>query len=331
MTAPGEIAQSLVRLGFAGSAAELAFEPLAGGVSSDIWKVSRSGRPPLCVKRAREKLKVAADWQVPVTRNHSEAEFLRVAGEEIAGFAPKLLAEDEALGLLVLDYLPPERFRLWKAELMAGRVDLPVARRVGERLGALTHQTRARPDLAARFATDALFDALRLDPYLRECARHDTALAPALERLIATTATTREALVHGDVSPKNILVGTDGEPVILDAECAWYGDPAFDLAFVLNHLVLKAIHMPRSRDQLLAAAEAIVAGHGAADGPAGAPVRERAARLLPGLMLARVAGKSPVEYLGADERAAVRTLAVRLLAEPPRDIAEVLAAAGENA
>lgn len=331
MTAPQEIVQSLVRLGFAGTAGELAFEPLAGGVSSDIWKVSRKGRSPVCVKRARGKLKVAANWEAPVERNHSEAEFLRVAGQEIERFAPNLLAEDEGLGLLVLDYLPPERFRLWKSELMAGRVDIVVARRVGDRLGALARQTRGRPDLAARFATDALFDALRLDPYLRECARNDAHVAPALKRLIAATAARREALVHGDVSPKNILVGADGEPVILDAECAWYGDPAFDLAFLLNHLVLKAIHMPRSRDELLTAAEAVVAGHRAADGAEGEALRGRAAELLPGLMLARVAGKSPVEYLGADGQAKVRTVAVRLLAEPPREIAEVLAAVGGKA
>jgi len=323
MTAPPEIAESLVRLGFAERAEALSFEPLTGGVSSGIWKVSREGAAPVCVKRARPQLAVAASWHVPVERNHMEAEFLRVAAGEVPGFAPALLAEDADLGLIVLDYLPPAHWRLWKSELLAGRVDRAVARRLGEQLGALAQRTRNRADLAARFATDDLFDALRLDPYLRECARNDAALAPALDRLIATTVTTKEALVHGDVSPKNILVGDDGATVILDAECAWYGDPAFDLAFLLNHLVLKAVHLPDARRELLAAAAAVLDGYGAADAAGSEAVSARAAALLPGLMLARVAGKSPVEYLGAAERRAVHEIARRTLLQPPRACAEI--------
>lgn len=327
MMAPLDIAQSLVGLGFAERAQGVAFEPLAGGVSSDIWKVSGPGMAPVCVKRARARLAVAADWQVPVERNHFEAEFLRVADSEVPGFAPALLAEDTDLGFLVLDYLPPDRWRLWKAELMAGRVDLAVAERAGAHLGALAAKTRGRPDLAARFATDGLFDALRLDPYLRECSRNHADLAPALDRIIATTAGTREALVHGDVSPKNILVGEDGTPIILDAECAWYGDPAFDLAFLLNHLVVKAIHLPHVRGELVAAARAVVAGRAAADGgPQGEAVSARAAALLPGLMLARVDGKSPVEYLDEGGRRRVRETARRFIEEPPRELSEVFAA-----
>ena len=57
------------------------------------------------------------------------------------------------------------------------------------------------------------------------------------ERLV----TCRSVLVHGDFSPKNLLVSGD-RLVIIDCEVAWYGDPAFDLAFLLNHLCLKALY-----------------------------------------------------------------------------------------
>ncbi len=51
--------------GLIASAEEARFEALAGGVSSDIWKVETPGRI-FCVKRARARLKVAADWKAPV-------------------------------------------------------------------------------------------------------------------------------------------------------------------------------------------------------------------------------------------------------------------------
>src|SRR5207244_8802500 len=106
------------------------------------------------------------------------------------------------------------------------------------------------PIAAAEFATDAIFHAIRLEPYLLATARADPDCASALERLTETTARTKLTLVHGDVSPKNILVGPQG-PVFIDAECAWFGDPAFDLAFCLNHLLLKCLWVPSAASRLL--------------------------------------------------------------------------------
>ena len=90
-----------------------------------------------------------------------------------------------------------------------------------------------------------IFHDIRLEPYLVATAgghpdRADGAAAAGARSRPRPGA----ALVHGDVSPKNILVGPAG-PVFLDAECAWYGDPAFDLAFCLNHLLLKCLWTPR--------------------------------------------------------------------------------------
>jgi hypothetical protein len=124
-------------------------------------------------------------------------------------------------------------------------------------------------------------------------------------------------LVHGDVSPKNILVGPDG-PVLLDAECAWYGDPAFDLAFCLNHLLLKCLWTPAAAAGFLACFDALTKAYMAGVvWERRADLEERAAGLLPGLFLARVDGKSPVEYLTAEaDKERVRRVAGRFLAEP---------------
>ena len=329
MTAQQEIAESLVARGLASDPTGLVFTPLIGGVSSDIWCVT-GARVPLCVKRARGQLAVEAKWEVPVDRNHFEAEFLRVVGQEVPGLAPELLAEDVAQGFIVLPYLDPTEWRLWKSELLAGQVDNHVARAVGTHLGHLARATRNRTELLRQFDTTELFYALRLDPYLLECARKYPDLAPILTALADGTASRREALVHGDVSPKNILVGPTSSAVVLDAECAWYGDPAFDLAFVLNHLVLKSVHRPSAAPAYRAAMQELLEARAATDAAEHADaVQHRASRLLPALLLARVDGKSPVEYLvDPDKKSTIRAVAARFLHEPaahPDDIAAALA------
>ncbi len=152
-------------------------------------------------------------------------------------------------------------------------------------------------------------------------------LASALHRLVECTAAARLALVHGDVSPKNILVGPDG-PVLLDAECAWYGDPAFDLAFCLNHLLLKCLWRPAAQASFLACFAALANTYLAAvawEPPA--RLEARAAALLPGLLLARIDGKSPVEYVTADtDRARVRRVAAELIRRPVPRLAQLCAA-----
>jgi hypothetical protein len=325
MTDMGAIAASLVAAGLAEDPRDLRFEPLRGGVSSDIWRVE-GGTSAVCVKRARKRLDVAATWEVPVERNHYEAEFLRVVGDEVPGFAPVLLAEDIALGLIVLPYLDPGAWLLWKTQLLAGHVDQLVAQAVGTHLGRLARATRNRPDLARRFDTLDLFHALRFDPYLLECARQHPDLADPLTALVEASSSRREALVHGDVSPKNILVNDASACLILDAECAWYGDPAFDLAFVVNHLCLKAVHLPGSAPECAAAIDALLQARAAADTPADAPVvEERAARLLPSLLLARLDGKSPVEYLTAkDVRSHVRSVARHYLESPTDRVQDIV-------
>lgn len=200
---------------------------------------------------------------------------------------------------------------------------MPVA--VAEALGRIHAATLGDAGAAAEFPTDHLIDALRLDPYLRFTAARHPALADNILGVLATTANAKFALVHGDVSPKNILVSKrDGHPVLLDAECAWYGDPAFDAAFCLNHLLLKSIHLPALRDTLLDQAEAFAAtwlGHfPAARRP---EIEARVAALLPCLLLARVDGKSPVEYLSEINRQAVRDRAIPFIQTPPSGLVQL--------
>ena len=326
-TLPPGIVAALRRMGLlAPDAPPPAGAALAGGVSSDIWRVALAGGA-VCVKRALPRLKVAADWQAPVERNRYEARWMRRANAAVPGCAPALLGEDAASGSLAMAWLPPQTHALWKTRLHLGCTSAWFAAAVGDNLARIHGATAADPAVAALFPTDDIFHAIRIEPYLLATAARHPDRAAALHALAATTAGTRLALVHGDVSPKNILCGPDG-PVFLDAECAWWGDPAFDLAFCLTHLLLKCLWTPAAQSGFLACYAALARSYLARVGwePAAA-VEGRAARLLGGLLLARVDGKSPVEYItAAAEQDRVRRVARALLAAPPARLDEVAAA-----
>ncbi|MFI7502352.1 phosphotransferase family protein [Streptomyces sp. NPDC049687] len=298
--------------------------PLAGGVSSDLWRVDLPGRS-LCVKRALARLRVAADWEAPVSRNAYEWAWMRFASRHRPDNVPELLAQDAEAGLFAMAYLPPGRYPMWKARLLGGEVEVATAAAVGEVLGTLHAASAGDAAIAAEFATDDNFHALRIEPYLLATAAAHPELDDILQSLADRTSTTRLALVHGDVSPKNILVGPAG-PVLLDAECAWYGDPAFDVAFCVNHLLLKTLVVPGRRGELLSCARALVEEYlRCVDWEPRPVIEERAAALLPALLLARVDGKSPVEYLTDDRhRLFVRTAASALLRAPVPTVADVL-------
>ncbi len=322
---PEPIADALRRAGLLAPGEAALGEALAGGVSSDIWRVDLSSGG-VCVKRALPRLRVAARWEAPVERNAFEVAWLEVAARIDPACVPRVRGHDVAAGLFIMDHLDPAHYRLWKADLRDGRADVDVAAAVGARLVRIHAATAHDASIAQRFPTDALFHALRLAPYLEAAAERHPDAAAALHALVHVTANTREALVHGDVSPKNILIGPAG-PVFLDAECAWYGDPAFDLAFCLNHLLLKGLWAPAAQAALTRCFEALCAAYSGGVMWCEWPVLEaRAARLLPGLLLARVDGKSPVEYIVDEvQKNTVRRAALALLAAPRPQLAGVLA------
>ncbi len=324
-TVPAAFAQALRELGLA-SDSPLTGRALTGGVSSDIWCIDTEGGP-VCAKRALAKLRVAADWRAPIERNRYEARWMQTADAAQPGCAPRVLGQHPGLGVLVMSYLPRADHGLWKDALRAGNADPAFARSVGATLARIHAHTAARPALAAQFDTDRIFFDIRLEPYLLATAARHPDRAAALERLVATTQAHPVALVHGDVSPKNILAGPQG-PVFLDAECAWWGDPAFDLAFCLNHLLLKCLWRPQASGVFLASFDVLAAAYlSGVDWEPVAALESRAAALLPGLLLARVDGKSPVEYITTDEaRDVVRGVGRGLLARPVEQLSAVRAA-----
>jgi len=313
---PSELTSFLAR---ARLGTPLRVESLSGGVSSDIWRVELE-RGPICVKRALPRLRVAQVWEAPIVRNRYEREWLQTAGAIVRSAAPRVLAWDDEAGLFAMECVDAP---VWKALLRQGVADARFAAAVGAALVAIHAASARDTSIAARFPTDAIFHAIRLEPYLVATSRVHEDLRGRLIELERRTSATHRALVHGDVSPKNILV-RDAGPVFLDAECAWWGDPAFDLAFCLNHLFLKCVWVPGAREGFLRCYDALSSAYlGGVTWEVPAELEERTATLLPGLLLGRVDGKSPVEYLDEAGRSLVRRAARALLAAPVRTLAEL--------
>lgn len=293
---------------------------LTGGVSSLIVRAD-TARGPRCVKQALARLKVAAVWEVPVHRNRAEVAWMRTAGAIVPAAVPAILGEDAQDNAFAMAWLPPDRYPVWKAQLRDGIAEPATAAAVGRNLAAIHAATAGDPVVARTFANDADFHAIRLEPYFVATAHKHPECADALHALVRITAGTHMTLVHGDISPKNILVGQGG-PVFLDAECAWYGDPAFDLAFCLNHLLLKSVWRPGSTAGFMACFDALCAAYlPAVTWESAARTEARAAALLAGMLLARIDGKSPAEYITTDaDRDRVRRFAIPLLLQPERSL-----------
>ncbi|MBR2172616.1 aminoglycoside phosphotransferase family protein [Sphingopyxis sp.] len=315
MTADADIIDGLRGAGLVGEG-DVVLEPLTGGVSCDVWKVETPSGP-IVVKRPLEQLRVAAEWHAPIERGQSEVRWLRRARGVDAHMAPEVLAELPGYGF-AMRFLPD--CPVWKDELMAGRVDVDFAAAVGRGVAAVHAATANNSADRDAFPNDAMFRALRVDPFLIYVAEHDAELAPVLRALADDLSSRKIALVHGDVSPKNILVSSDG-PVFLDAECAVYGDPAFDVAFCTTHLLLKAVWSGDAR--LNEAAAALVAAYrSAVDWEDVDGLLLRAGKLTAALLLARVEGKSPAPYLTDPEhKRIVRDQARTLIVAPsPIDV-----------
>jgi 5-methylthioribose kinase len=319
-----EIVEALRERGLITDGEQFAIASLSGGVSCDVFLVEVKRRPPVVVKRALEKLRVAADWRAPVARSESEVEWLTLVAELDQRLVPKVIFADRSRHLFVMEYLPKARFPIWKDELAAGIVDVAFASSVGASLARIHASTGSSPSTAQRFANQEQFMALRLDAYLLQAARANPDVAPRLKSLAESVATARIALMQGDISPKNILHGPE-TPVFLDAETTCYGDPAFDLAFCLNHLLLKCVWHPEHTDAYAAAFVALKNAYlrGVRWEP-GDLLDRRAAALLAGLLLARIDGKSPVEYItDARDKAFARTRAKQFLNTEGRTLEEI--------
>ncbi|MGD1081149.1 MAG: phosphotransferase [Candidatus Sulfotelmatobacter sp.] len=176
------------------------------------------------------------------------------------------------------------------------------------------------------FADTTYFENLRLEPYYLYSARTIPPAASFLNALAQEALRHKLCLVHGDFSPKNTLIYR-GKLILLDYEVAHFGEPAFDVGFALAHFLSKAHHVPEARARFVNTAALFwriyrkeIAPLDWADA-----LEPRVVKHLLGCLLARVAGKSPLEYLANDEVARQRDVILFLIGKFPNTINDLIA------
>ncbi len=314
-------------------------QELAGGVSNVVLLVSLPERGArIVLKQARDRLRVKDEWICPPERIWREIEVLQICQQllaqtlrnprDVSFDVPGFLWHDATNYLYAMTAAPAEH-QTWKQRLLATDADPRIAIACGELLGTLHGNSWRSKAMAEQLSDQAYFDQLRVDPYYRQIARVHTKLRPAVERVLASLRLNARCLVHGDFSPKNLLVWP-GHVLLIDFEVGHYGDPAFDLGFFLTHLALKAIwagsraalYRRLANDFWQTYCAAMLDDIGETELT---ELDQRAVNNLAGCMLARIDGKSPVDYLNSSQQQTVRQLASRWLNSPPPSVPAAMA------
>jgi aminoglycoside phosphotransferase (APT) family kinase protein len=306
-------------------------EVLAWGVSNQVLRIRPNRGADLVVKQSRERLRTLADWFSRLERIYREVEVMRTIGNLLpVGVVPAVLFEVRDDYLFGMEAVPSEHV-VWKGELLAGRFDENVAGLLGDYLAIVHRKTAGDDRLRHMWSDRTVFDELRVDPFYRRIAAVHPEIAPAIDRLIDETLGDGRCAVLADFSPKNVLI-VDGRISLVDFETGHYGDPAFDLGFFLSHILLKAVLHAQRQNEVLHLARTFWARyrhqlneerHAAALD--GADLERRTVSNLAACMLARIDGKSPVDYLSScEQQSIVREFTVRSLLSPPANVEQMI-------
>lgn len=296
---------------------------LPGGVSNRTVLVERESGEAWVIKQALDKLRVQVDWYSSPARIHREAEGLRwLAQLAPPGSVPAFVFEDHEQHLLCMTAVP-QPHENWKTMLLRGELDDDHISQFATLLATMHQRAlEQREAVAAAFADTSFFESLRLEPYYTYTAAQVPEVSAFLHALIDETRTCKLTLVHGDYSPKNILV-YQNRLILLDHEVIHFGDPAFDLGFSLTHLLSKAHHRANRRSDFAGAARLYWQVYADATGAAG-EIEARAVRHTLACLLARVKGRSPLEYLSDDARERQRTAVLPLMQTLPQTIVDLI-------
>ena len=299
---------------------------LSGGVSNNVLRISTDNQC-FIVKQSLPRLRVQMEWFSDPSRIFRESGALKwLSGRLPEGAVPRVLFEDPEQFAFAMTSAP-DGARTWKSHLLEGETDSELAVEAGRLQASMAASTWNDANALAEFGDRRFFHELRLDPYYRVTAGRHPDLARHIGAVIEATESRQVCLVHGDWSPKNFLVSPTPGPsrlMAIDFEVIHYGDPSFDTAFLLNHLLLKSFHRPSSAPAYRAMGRCYFSAvtQGLPEQPCW--FEPAVMQHLGCLLLARIDGKSPVEYL-TDEgvRQSVRDLARSIIVDCPRRVGDV--------
>jgi thiamine kinase-like enzyme len=298
---------------------------LRGGVSNKTVLVKGPTREGWVLKQALPKLRVDVDWFSDPARIHTEALALQHLPELAPpGTITPLIFEDRDQNLLAMAAVPDPHRNL-KNLFLSHQIVEEHLYQFGRLIGSIHLKSTSRPELHILFDDRSFFESLRIEPYYRYTAQQLPQAAVALNQIIETTYSRRLCLVHGDYSPKNILVH-NGKLILLDHEVIHFGDPAFDIGFALAHLLSKAHHIPSHRDRFISAVHLFWTSYTTTIAPApwSIDIDVHAAAHGVACLLARVAGRSKLEYLSTQERVHQQEITLKLLAHRPTSVLQLL-------
>ncbi|QDV18797.1 Methylthioribose kinase [Gimesia panareensis] len=312
-------------------------EALAWGVSNIVIRIDREAEADFVIKQSRKQLRTQAEWFSQLERIWRELEVMQELQQLLpASVVPRVLFEDRENYLFAMEAIAADH-KVWKAELLDGRFDQAIARELGSFLGAIHRRTFLQEQYQQRWGDWEIFDQLRIDPFYRFIVRAHPEIKDWVAALIEEMSAHRLCLVLADFSPKNILI-TEQQIHLVDFETAHFGDPAFDLGFFLSHLLLKAVHFQAAGIPCIELAEIFWDSYLNSDaveplepGPEAAKMEEpqigqRTIKHLAACMLARVDGKSTVDYLSdSTQQDLVRSFALSLILNPPESIPDAFA------
>ncbi len=298
---------------------------LRGGISNKTVLVKRASGESWVLKQALAKLRVDVDWFSDPARIGREA----LALHHLPSLAPPgtitpLVFEDPQHNLLAMAAVPDPHHNL-KSLFLSHHIVEDHLYQFGRLIGSIHSKSTGRADLRTLFEDRSFFESLRVEPYYRYTAQQVPPAADFLNQLIKSTLSRRLCLVHGDYSPKNILVH-EGKLILLDHEVIHFGDPAFDIGFALAHLLSKAHHLPSYRQKFISAAHLFWTSYTSAisSAPWAIDIDPPAASHALACLVARVAGRSKLEYLSQDQRTRQPESSINLMHEPPTSVLQLI-------
>jgi 5-methylthioribose kinase len=307
---PDNAADYLRECGWIG-AGPVQIEALGGGVSNQVLRVT-TDTTAFVLKQSRPQLRTRDAWYSDLGRIWREQEVMESLAPLLMGAVPEVLHTNRENYVFAMTAAPPDAVS-WKSELLAGLIDVAIGRRAGSVLGTMHNASARNADFPARFSDLTVYDQLRIDPFYRRVQERRPEVAAAVGQIIDQMLNVKEALCHGDYTPKNFLVH-DGRFTLVDYETAHFGDPTMDLGLFLAHVLLKAARLPSRRHDYVRLAQSFWRGY-SENGTyrSATELEQRGVQHLGVCLLARIDGTSPVDYLDEPKREAVRRLGRAIL------------------